>query len=104
MPRISDWLAPAAAALLTVAPLGNLALLIALFALADLGIVVLVARLIRRLRRADEAAVVSLDRGAPLALRRRTEPALWARRPAGVVEMQVRWRQAAEAHRNRARS
>jgi len=40
-----------------------------------------------------------LDSDMPMHLLRRTEPALRSRRPTGVVEMQVRWRQAAEAHR-----
>ncbi|MGH7093050.1 MAG: hypothetical protein ACREFB_05895 [Stellaceae bacterium] len=83
---------------LSVVPVASLVLVTLLVLLADLIIAVLIARLIRTRRKKIDTAVVTLD-GAPIALRRRTERALRARRPGSVIEMQVGWRQAAEAHR-----
>lgn len=99
MPHLSYVLAPFGAVLLAIAPVGNTALLLILVIVADLAIALCIARLIAVRRKKTAGSVVVLDDGIPMHLRRRTEPALRARRPAGVVEMQVRWRQAAEAHR-----
>lgn len=83
---------------LAVVPVDDLALLTFLILVADLTTAVLIAQLIRAHRKKIDTAVVELG-GVPIALRRRTERALRARRPGGIIEMQVRWRQAAEAHR-----
>jgi hypothetical protein len=97
--RLTDLFAPAVAIVLTVAPIGGYVLLMLLVVLADVAIALFIARLIAARRKAADASVVSMEDAMPIALRRRTEPALRARRPAGVVEMQVRWRHAVEAHR-----
>ena len=99
MARLTDLFAPVAAAVLTVAPIGAYALLMLLVAATDIAIVLFIARLIAARRKAADASVVAMGGAVPIELRRRTEPALRARRPAGVVEMQVRWRRAVEAHR-----
>lgn len=85
---------------LALLPVRNLGLLLLLAVAADLAIVVAIVRVVSARRtRATEAEIVSLDGTGPVALRRRTEPKMRGRRPESVVEMQVRWRQAAEAHR-----
>ncbi len=99
MPYLSNLALPFTAVALTVTPIGNLALSLVLLVAADLAIAVVIARVIAARRRKTVGSVVSLNAEAPLALLRRTEPALRSRRPMGVVEMQVRWRHAAEAHR-----
>ena len=99
MPHLSNFLASFGAAVLAILPIGNTALVLLLLVVADLAIALLTARVIARRRKKTDEAVVVLDGGIPMHLRRRTEPAMRARRPIGVVEMQVRWRQAAEAHR-----
>jgi len=99
LPQLSDLLTPATALLLSIAPIGNLALVLLLVAVADVAIALFFARLIAARRKAADASVVAMDGVVPIDLLRRTEPGLRARRPTGVVEMQVRWRHAAEAHR-----
>jgi hypothetical protein len=85
--------------LLAVTPVGNLGLVLVLLLLADILIVLVMARMIAARRKKNESSVMLFDRDVPVHLLRRTEPSLRSRRPTGVVEMQVRWRHAAEAHR-----
>lgn len=85
--------------LLAATPVGNLGLVLVLLVVADLLVVLVIARVIAARRRKNVDPIVTLDRDVPLHLVRRTQPTLRSRRPTGVVEMQVRWRQAAEAHR-----
>jgi len=99
LPHISNLLAPFTAVLLAIAPIGNLALAMVLVVVADIAIALFIARLIAARRKKTVGSVVVMDAEMPMELRRRTEPGLRARRPTGIVEMQVRWRQAAEAHR-----
>lgn len=99
MPNISHILLPVTAAALAMAPVGQLGLGLVLLVAADLGVALIIARIIAARRRKTVSSIVVLDSDAPMHLLRRTEPALRSRRPVGVVEMQVRWRQAAEAHR-----
>jgi hypothetical protein len=89
---------------LAVTPVGNIALTLVLFVIADLAIAVFIARMIAARRKTTKNSIVMLDGviidgDMPMHLLRRTEPTLRAHRPIGVVEMQVRWRHAAEAHR-----
>jgi hypothetical protein len=99
VPRIS-CIAGAASAILAAAPVSTLTLWLLLL-LAIEGC--LIRALLRGRRRPAAAAmpVIVIDGGAAVQLLRRTEPQLRARRPFGVVEQQVRWRQAAEAYRRR---
>lgn len=101
MPHLSNTLLPFTAFALTITPIGNLALGLVLLLVADLAIALAIARLIaaRRKKAESTGSVVVINSDMPMHLLRRTEPALRSRRPTGVVEMQVRWRQAAEAHR-----
>jgi hypothetical protein len=105
LPNISYTLAPVTAFALAVTPVGNLGLALVLLVAADLAVALFIARMIAARRKATYSSVVMLNSDVPMHLLRRTEPALRSRRPIGVVEMQVRWRQAAEAHRrNRERA
>ena len=105
MPNVSPILLPASAFALAVLPLGRLALGLALLVAADLAVALLIARVIAARRKKTDGSVVAFGGDIPMHLLRRTEPSLRSRRPIGVVEMQVRWRQAAEAHRrNRERA
>ena len=99
MPHLSHLSTPFGAALLAIAPIGNVALVLVLLVVADLAIALFIARLIAARRKKTVGSIVVLDEGLPMHLRRRTEPGMRARRPTGIVEMQVRWRQAVEAHR-----
>jgi hypothetical protein len=99
LPNVSHIFLPATAFLLAVTPVGNVGLALVLLVVADLLVVLFIARLIAARRKRNENSLVVLDDDVPMHLFRRTEPALRSRRPTGVVEMQVRWRQAAEAHR-----
>jgi hypothetical protein len=104
LPNISNLLLPASTVALALTPVGNIALALVLFVAADLAIAVFIARTLAARRKTTENSIVmlegvTLDRDMPMHLLRRTEPALRAHRPIGVVEMQVRWRHAAEAHR-----
>ena len=100
MPRPTHLIASGAAALvLAAAPIGGCGLLLISVVAVDVAIVLFIAKLIAHRRKAADPTVVALDGTVPIGLRRRTEPALRSRRPAGVIEMQVRWRQAVEAHR-----
>jgi hypothetical protein len=97
--HISHSLLPITAVLLAVTPVGNLGLALMLLLVADFLVVLLIARLIAARRKKKNDSVVVLGSDVPMHLYRRTRPPLRSRRPTGVVEMQVRWRQAAEAHR-----
>jgi hypothetical protein len=99
LPNISHTLAPVTALALTVTPVGHLGLALVLLIGADVAVALLIARMIAARRKTAESSVVMLNSNVPMHILRRTEPALRSRRPIGVVEMQVRWRQAAEAHR-----
>jgi len=90
----------AAALLLVVLPIGSVTLLLALSVALDLAAAVLLLH-----RIAPRAlGVVGVGRDAhSLALLRRTVPELRMRRPPAVVEVQVRWRQAAATRRQRLR-
>lgn len=99
MSRLTDLLAPVVATVLTVAPIDGYALLLLLAAAADIAVALFIARLIAARHKARDRTVVPIGGAVPLTWRRRTEPALRSRRPAGVVEIQLRWRRAAEAHR-----
>ncbi|HZT89543.1 MAG TPA: hypothetical protein VFA12_16335 [Stellaceae bacterium] len=61
---------------------------------ADIAVVVLILRDLAEVRQRRREAAAA---GAQLALLRRTVPHLRQRRPAGVIEMQIRWRARAEA-------
>jgi hypothetical protein len=99
LPNASDILLPAAAFLFAVTPVGNLGLALVLLVVADLLVVLFIARIIAARRKRTDNPIVTFDKDVPVHLLRRTEPSLRSRRPTGIVEMQVRWRQAAEAHR-----
>jgi hypothetical protein len=99
LPNISHILLPITALALAVTPVGHLGLALVLLVAADLAVALVIARLIAGRHKTTGSSVVMLDNDMPMHLLRRTEPALRSRRPIGVVEMQVRWRQAAEAHR-----
>lgn len=99
MPNFSHVSLPVTAAIFAVLPVGHIGLGLVLLVAADLAAAMVIARLIAARRKKAVSSVVVLDRSVPMHLLRRTEPALRSRRPVGVVEMQVRWRQAAEAHR-----
>jgi hypothetical protein len=85
--------------LLAVTPVRNLGLALVLLVVADVLVVLILARLIGAWAKRHESSVVVFDSDVPMHRLRRTEPSLRSRRPTGVVEMQLRWRQAAEAHR-----
>jgi hypothetical protein len=99
LPNTPHILLPITAFTLTVTPVGHLGLALVLLIAADLALALVIARVIAARRKTTGSSVVVLDSDMPMHLLRRTEPALRSRRPTGVVEMQVRWRQAAEAHR-----
>ena len=86
--------------LLLIMPAGQASVVLVLFVAADLAAAALMLR-------PDTAAafggVALRSRGdaVSLALRRRTVPELRMRRPALAIDAQIRWRQAAEAHRRR---
>jgi hypothetical protein len=89
----------AAIALLLMMPAGQASVMLVLFVAADLA----AAALLLRPDAAASFGRVALLRGdaASLALLRRTVPELRMRRPAMAIDAQIRWRQAAEAHRRR---
>lgn len=89
-------LGPVAATVLAVAPIGDATILLAIVASLNLG---LAAIALREVVGESAAAPAQPDDPTPVNLLRRTAPQLRPRRPFGVIEAQVRWRQAAEAHR-----
>jgi hypothetical protein len=90
----------AAIILLLIMPWGQASVMLVLFVAADLG----AAALMLQSSREPAASVVAFDGDmASLALLRRTVPELRMRRPAGAIDAQIRWRQAAEAAQRRRR-
>lgn len=99
MLRPSDLLTAFAAAGLTIAPVGERALLLIGLVVSDVAIALLIAQRISARRAKPEPVLVVVQGDVPVRLRRRTEPGLRSRRPSGVIEMQERWRRAAENYR-----
>jgi hypothetical protein len=90
----------AAALFLLTLPLSDATMLMGLTLALDIGASAVVLRWImaRRVKApVDTVFPVGVDES--LLLLRRTIPDLRMRRPGGVIQEQVRWRQAAEAHR-----
>ena len=86
----------AAALLLLIMPIDHASVLLVLFVAVDLA----AAALMLRPEAAEPTSVVPLGGDmTSLVLLRRTVPDLRMRRPAMAIDAQVRWRQAAEAHR-----
>jgi hypothetical protein len=96
MPALSRLLGPVAAMILVVAPIGNATILLVVATTLNMRLAAIV---VREVLGRKAAAAAALDDQRQLQLRRRTIPQLRARRPFGVIEAQVRWRQAAEARR-----
>lgn len=88
----------AAVLLLLIMPYGQASVLLVLFVAVDLAAAALMLR--SEPERAEAVVTIGRHR-ASLALLRRTVPELRMRRPAEVVEAQVRWRQAVQTHRGR---
>ena len=88
----------AAVVLLTILPVNQTSVILALFIAVDLAAAALF--LTRATPRA-QPAVFALGDNANLPLLRRTVPGLRSRRPAVIIEAQVQWRQAAEFRRRR---
>jgi len=91
------WAVPVATGSLLVAPVGDVTIALLLGIVLELAVI----RVLWRDLNAWRAAAVQLENKSNLVLMRRTLPHLRARRPFGIVEAQVRWRDAAEAHRRR---
>jgi hypothetical protein len=87
----------AAVLLLTILPVSQSSVLLALFVAVDLAAAAL---LLNRLPPRPRA-VFAIGDDINLPLFRRTVPALRSRRPATIIEAQVAWRQAAEFRRRR---
>ena len=81
-----------------VMPIGQTTQLMAFLIGLNLILITVIGRDVMARRR---AAIHAEQQQRQLYLLRRTVPHLRARRPIGVVEAQVRWRQASEAHRRR---
>jgi hypothetical protein len=89
----------AAVILLLVMPWGRASVVLVLFVAADLGAAAL---MLRPTPEPVGSEVVALGSDITnLNLLRRTVPELRMRRPAMAIDAQIRWRQAAEAHRRR---
>ncbi|MBV9859123.1 MAG: hypothetical protein JO038_03320 [Alphaproteobacteria bacterium] len=93
MRRSGRLLGMAAAAFVLILCFGELTAPLLLLLVADAAVLVLIARGLARAR----ALRLDIDGDPRLVLLRRTVPRLRARRPSRVIEMQVRWRHAAEA-------
>jgi hypothetical protein len=89
----------AAVILLLVMPWGHASAVLVLFVAADLGAAALMLR--SESAPAGSAVVAFGGDTTSLKLLRRTVPELRMRRPAVAIDAQIRWRQAAEAHRRR---
>lgn len=87
----------AAVLLLLLLPLGSGSVLLTLFVAVDLAAAALMLRHVMP-RPARKIVPVAAD-PATLPLLRRTVPALRMRRPAVIIEAQIRWRIAAAARR-----
>jgi hypothetical protein len=101
----------AAVLMLTILPVSESSVLLALFVAVDLAAAALfldelparprtVALFLDELS-ARPRTVVAIGNEANLPLMRRTVPQLRSRRPAAIIEAQVSWRQAAEFRRRR---
>jgi len=88
----------AAALLLLILPIGDAAVMLALFVAVDLAAAAL---LLSRPAARPQPALVAIGDDSSLQLYRRTVPALRSRRPAAIIEAQIAWRQAAEYRRRR---
>ncbi len=86
--------------ILVVAPIGNTTVLLLLSLTLELA---LALTLVREHSQRPGSAPISppTENRAPVHLIRRTVPRLRARRPFGIVQEQVRWRERVEAHRRR---
>jgi hypothetical protein len=93
--RISYLLA--AVLLLTILPISQSSVFLALFVAVDLAAAAL---LLSRPAPRSRALFVTGD-GTNMPLLRRTVPELRSRRPAAIIEAQVAWRQAAEFRKRR---
>jgi hypothetical protein len=87
----------AAVLLLSILPVSQSSVLLALFVAVDLA----AAALLLNRMPTRPRAVFAIGDGANLPLLRRTVPELRSRRPATIIEAQVAWRQAAEFRRRR---
>ena len=87
----------AAVLLLTMLPVSQSSVLLALFVAVDLA----AAALLLNRSEPQQSGVVAIADRANLPLFRRTVPELRSRRPAAIIEAQVAWRQAAEFRRRR---
>ena len=87
----------AAVLLLTILPVNQTSVILALFVAVDLAAAALF------LSRAPlrPSGIVAIGDSASVPLFRRTVPELRSRRPAVIIEAQVQWRQAAEFRRRR---
>lgn len=88
----------AAVLLLTILPVNQNSVILALFVAVDLA----AAALFLRRATPGPPEVVAIGGSVSTPLFRRTVPELRSRRPAVIIEAQVQWRQAAEFRRRRA--
>src|SRR5262249_37176111 len=86
------------AAIVFMMPIGQTTQVMTLLVGLNLILISMIGRDVLARRR---VAIQIEQQQRQLYLLRRTVPHLRARRPIGVVEAQVRWRQASEAHRRR---
>jgi hypothetical protein len=87
----------AAVLLLTILPVSQSSVLLALSVAVDLAAAALfLSRVAPR-----SPGIVAIGDNSSLPLLRRTVPELRGRRPAGIIEAQVAWRQASEFRRRR---
>lgn len=91
------WAGPVVTASLLIAPVGDITIALLLGIALELAVI----RVLWRDLIGWRAAAMTPENKTDFVLMRRTMPHLRARRPFGVVEAQVRWRHAAEAHRRR---
>jgi hypothetical protein len=93
------------ALLLQAWPMGDAGILLALVLVIDAAVLLLLLPEAPKpaaaiLEEPEAEVVLSSDSdGGSMRLLRRTIPALRMRRPSGVIEAQIRWRQTGEAHR-----
>jgi hypothetical protein len=87
----------AAVLLLTMLPVSQSSVLLALFVAVDLA----AATLFLNRSTPQQSGVVAIADRTNLPLFRRTVPELRSRRPAAIIEAQVAWRQAGEFRRRR---
>jgi len=80
---------------LSILPIGGATMLLLLMLAVDVAATILIVRHVP----GRPSAVVPVGTEGSLYVLRRTVPELRMHRPTGVLDAQVRWRQAAEAHR-----